>query len=53
MARKILIALNLLAVAVLMWLLLSWLDVTAHNCAPGPVYAAWNAWPLLMRLFGR
>ena len=29
------------------WVLLSWVDVVAHNLSPAPAYAAWNLFTLI------
>lgn len=31
----------------LLWVIISYFDVVAHNCSPDPVFASWNLFALL------
>ena len=36
-----------LSVAVLVWILASWVDLIAHNTNPSPIYQSWNLFNLI------
>lgn len=47
------VAIYTIAIIVLLWIGLSWIEVLTKNVAPDPVYNPWNFMQLIVRLGGR